>query len=51
MDKKSKNHRIKSIRNLLELTQKEFAETLSVTVSYISDLETGRRDVSDNIIF
>lgn len=51
MEKKTKNNRIKSVRTLLNKTQKEFAESLNVTVSYISDLENGRREVSDMIIF
>lgn len=37
---------IKSMRVNLNLTQKEFAEALGVTQSYISQMETGKVDVS-----
>lgn len=37
---------IKSIRLCDEMTQKEFADVLGITVSYLSDLENGRKIAS-----
>lgn len=42
--------RISRIRRELDLTQKQFAEELSVSQAYISSLEKGKREVSANIV-
>ena len=44
------NDRIKKIRKKLSMTQKEFAEKLGLTKNYISLVETGQRNLSDQSI-
>lgn len=39
------NNRLKQVRTSLGLTQKEFAEQLGVTVTYISLLEGGNKEI------
>jgi transcriptional regulator with XRE-family HTH domain len=44
----SKN--LKRLRKMLNLTQDEFAENLSITGSYISDVERGKSVISDSVL-
>lgn len=44
----SKN--LKHLRKQLKLTQDEFAENISITGSYISDIERGKSDLSDSVL-
>lgn len=44
----SKN--LKQLRKILKLTQDEFAEKLSITGSYISDVERGKSVISDSVL-
>jgi transcriptional regulator with XRE-family HTH domain len=44
------NQRIRQIRNVLKLTQANFAAVISVSKGYIADLEIGARMVNDRIV-
>lgn len=43
------NDRIREIRATLGLTQKEFGEKLSIAQSYLTNIETGKRKVTEKI--
>ncbi|OMF73024.1 helix-turn-helix domain-containing protein [Paenibacillus glucanolyticus] len=40
---------VRGIRIMLGMTQAEFAETLRISQSHISDVENGRRGVTSNL--
>ena len=42
--------RIKQIRQFLELTQTKFADSISISSSYLAEMESGKKTVSDRII-
>lgn len=44
------NERIKYIRNSLNLTQEEFGGKLTVAQTYLSQIESGARDVTEKIL-
>lgn len=44
------NERITEIRNFLNLSQKDFAEKIGLKQGSLSDLETGRANITDRII-
>ena len=44
------NSRIKELRNLLHLSQEEFANKIGLKQGSLSDLETGRAKIVDRII-
>lgn len=46
----SLNNKIKSLRQMLGLTQKQFADNLGITQSYLSALEGGKREVPLSIV-
>lgn len=45
------NKRLKELRILLKMTQKEFGEKLGVTTSAISYLESGKNNLTERMIF
>ena len=45
------NERIIEIRKALKLSQKEFAENIGLKQGSLSDLETGRANIVDRIIY
>lgn len=47
---KGMNERLKQIRKSQNLSQKQFAELLSLSQNYISYLEKGVRDLNDRVI-
>lgn len=44
------NERITEIRNFLNLSQKDFAEKIGLKQGSLSDLETGRANITDRVI-
>jgi len=44
------NSRLKEIREILQLTQKDFSKILEVKQSYYSDVENGKREVTTKLI-
>lgn len=44
------NTRLKELRKILKLTQAEFGEKLGITAAAISDIEKGRRNLTDRNI-
>ena len=44
------NERIKEIRHALNKSQREFAKTVYVSNGYLSEIETGYKDVNDRLI-
>lgn len=44
------NERIKELRKCLKLSQEEFGKLLGITKSGVSDIESGRRNVTDQHI-
>ena len=44
------NERIKEVRRILGMTQKQFAERIAVSVSYLSDMERGDTNVNDRVV-
>lgn len=44
------NERITEIRNFLNLSQKDFAEKIGLKQGSLSDLETGRANITERII-
>mgnify|MGYP003376347154 CR=1 FL=1 len=44
------NKRVKYIRNSLNLTQEEFGKKLTVAQTYLSQIESGARDVTEKIL-
>lgn len=45
------NERINELRKLLRLTMEEFGKRLGVTRSAISNIESGKRNVTDQMVF
>lgn len=43
------NDRVREIRNALDLTQKEFGQRLAIAQSYLTNIETGKREVTEKI--
>ncbi len=43
--------RLKDIRKKLDFTQKEFAETMTITMVTLSDVETGKKRPSSEMLF
>lgn len=43
------NDRVREIRNTLDLTQKEFGQRLAIAQSYLTNIETGKREVTEKI--
>jgi transcriptional regulator with XRE-family HTH domain len=46
----TKNERIKKIRNELGKSQREFAKEIYVSSGYLSEIETGHKDVNNRLI-
>jgi len=44
------NERVKEIRLLLNKSQREFAHAIFVSNGYISEIETGRKEVNERLI-
>jgi len=44
------NERIKEIRHTLNISQREFAQAVYVSYGYLSEVETGRKEVKDRLI-
>ena len=44
------NGRLKQLRKALNLKQGDFAAALSISQGHLSDVENGRKEVSDRII-
>lgn len=44
------NDRIREIRNTLKLTQKQFGQRLAIAQSYLTNIETGKREVTEKIL-
>jgi transcriptional regulator with XRE-family HTH domain len=44
------NERIKETRQNLDMTQKQFAERIAVSISYLSDMERSDSKVNDRVI-
>ncbi|MCL2184538.1 MAG: helix-turn-helix domain-containing protein [Treponema sp.] len=44
------NERIKEIRRLLNKSQREFAKAIYVSNGYLSEIETGRKEVNERLI-
>ena len=44
------NERIKEIRNTLSKSQREFAKAVYVSNGYLSEIETGQKEVKDRLI-
>lgn len=44
------NTRLKDLRKMLKMTQAEFGEKLGITAAAISDIEKGRRNLTDRNI-
>lgn len=51
MDLVGIGNRLKDIRKKLNLRQKEFAETLDITMVTLSDIETGKKRPGSDILF
>jgi len=47
----SVNERIKHIRTVLNLSQKEFSKEVFLSQSSLTDIETGLREVNDRILY
>lgn len=45
------NERIKELRKLLKMSQEDFGKLLGITKSGVSDIESGRRNVTEQHIF
>ena len=46
----SVNKRIKEIRNTLKMSQREFAKSIYVSYGYLSEIETGQKEVNSRLI-
>jgi len=46
----STKDRIRQVRHSLELTQKKFAERISISTSYINGIECGDKKINDRVI-
>lgn len=46
----SKNERVKNLRKFLDMSQEEFGRILGISKSGVSDIEAGRRSVTDQHI-
>ena len=44
------NNRIKEIRNILNKSQREFAKAIYVSNGYLSEIETGQKEVNNRLI-
>jgi transcriptional regulator with XRE-family HTH domain len=44
------NERIKEIRHILKKSQREFAKAIYVSCGYLSEIETGHKEVKDRLI-
>jgi len=44
------NERIKELRHTLNKSQREFASTVYVSHGYLSEIETGHKEVKDRLI-
>lgn len=51
MDLAGIGSRVKAIRKILDFTQKEFAETMEITMVTLSDIETGKKRPGSDILF
>jgi transcriptional regulator with XRE-family HTH domain len=47
--KMNMNDRVREIRSTLGLTQKEFGKKLAIAQSYLTNIETGKREVTEKI--
>jgi len=45
------NERIKEIRQILNKSQREFAKEVYVSNGYLSEIETGHKEVNDRLIY
>lgn len=43
------NDRVRDVRNALDLTQKDFGQRLAIAQSYLTNIETGKREVTEKI--
>lgn len=43
------NDRVREVRSSLKLTQKEFGQRLAIAQSYLTNIETGKREVTEKI--
>ncbi len=43
------NDRVREVRNALTLTQKDFGQRLAIAQSYLTNIETGKREVTEKI--
>jgi transcriptional regulator with XRE-family HTH domain len=43
------NDRVREVRNALNLTQKDFGQRLAIAQSYLTNIETGKREVTEKI--
>jgi len=44
------NERIKEIRHALNISQREFAQAVYVSYGYLSEIETGHKEVKDRLV-
>lgn len=44
------NDRIRKVRTTLKLTQKQFGQKLAIAQSYLTNIETGKREVTEKIL-
>jgi len=44
------NERIKEIRRILNKSQREFAQAVYVSYGYLSEIETGQKEVKDRLV-
>jgi len=44
------NERIKEIRHILNISQREFAQAVYVSYGYLSEIETGHKEVKDRLV-
>jgi transcriptional regulator with XRE-family HTH domain len=44
------NERIKEIRQILNKSQREFAQAVYVSYGYLSEIETGHKEVKDRLV-
>jgi len=45
----SKNSRVRELRRIMGMTQKDFGEKIEVAQTYLSQIENGERDLTDKI--
>ncbi len=44
------HNRVRQVRTALKMTQKDFGSRIAVAQSYLTNLETGKRDITEKII-